>query len=247
MISPIEIRQQSFKKGIRGFDADEVKSYLSSLANEWQELLEQNGKLKYELENCGSQLESYKEKENMLGKILEQTESSSQKVLESARKEAEIIKKEAEQKAYQMLQDAYKERSRLEQDINALNGRRNDILVQLKSFLSSQTERIETFKTTEAVKLPTIDPPKPPKSWVEDYEAPESSAPATRSEAPKSPKAEAPKPEAPKAEQPKPASKPESTPEEKRKNILEQAQSSFFDSALADSQNDDIDDLLDEI
>ena len=193
MIAPIEIRQQSFKKGIRGFDTDEVKAFLSSLADEWQDLVEQNGKLKYDLEHCGEQLDSYKEKEAMLGKILEQTESSSQKVLESARKEAEIVKREADQKAYQMLQDAYKERSRLEQEINDLNGRRNDILVQLKSFLSSQTERIETFKTQEAVRLPKIEPPKAPKDWVQEYDvADEPEQPASSTPSPEAAATETP-------------------------------------------------------
>lgn len=35
-ISPLEIRQQEFTKKMRGFDPDEVQSFLESLADEVQ-------------------------------------------------------------------------------------------------------------------------------------------------------------------------------------------------------------------
>ena len=40
-ITPLEIRQKTFEKNIRGFDKDEVNAFLISLSSEWEKLLDE--------------------------------------------------------------------------------------------------------------------------------------------------------------------------------------------------------------
>lgn len=176
MISPAEIRQHSFKRGIRGFDADEVKAFLNSLAQEWENLMSENRSLKVELKTTQDSLQHFREMESMLHKTLLQAEQSSKAALDNAQREAEIRlqeadqqaqqalhnarvesemkKQEAEQRAVGILTQAYEDRSRIEREVHQLNMRRNEILSQMSLFLKAQLDRIQTFEEKEAISLP---------------------------------------------------------------------------------------------
>jgi cell division initiation protein len=159
MINPIDIRQHAFSRSFRGYDPEEVKAFLNNLAREWQELQEKNGELKREVDRLEVSLKQYKEMESMLHKTLQQAENSSATVLENAKKEAENMVGQAEQQSNEILQKAYQERSRIEQEVNDLINRRNDILNQLKMFMRSQLERLDSFEANESMRLYNQAPP----------------------------------------------------------------------------------------
>jgi len=181
MISPAEIRQHSFKRGIRGFDADDVKAFLNSLAQEWENLMSENRSLKVELKTTQDSLQHFREMESMLHKTLLQAEQSSKAALDNAYREAEIRlqeagqqaqlalhnakvesemkKQEAEQRAVGILTQAYEDRSRIEREVHQLNMRRNEILSQMSLFLKAQLDRIQSFEEKEAISLPETKAP----------------------------------------------------------------------------------------
>jgi len=171
MITPLDIRQQSFGKSLRGYDADEVKAYLGSLAQEFERVLDDNRRLKAELDKTAESLQNYKDMETMLRKTLMQAEQTSQSIIENARKDAQLKVQEAEQKANEIIQKSYEERSRIDAEINDLINRRNDVITQLKLFLGSQLERINSFEQYEAKKLVTA-PPTPPAATKRGSAAP---------------------------------------------------------------------------
>ena len=37
MITPIEIRKQTFRKSLRGYDTEEVQAFLQTLSDEWEQ------------------------------------------------------------------------------------------------------------------------------------------------------------------------------------------------------------------
>jgi cell division initiation protein len=234
MISPIDIRQHTFKRGLRGYNEDEVRTFLNSLASEWQKVLEENGQLKHQLEKAEASIQQYKQVEAMLHRTLEQAEKSSADTLENAKREAHNMVQEAENRAAELLQEAAKERSRIEQEIHGLVSRRNDMLVQLRSFLQAQTERLSEFKEHEAVRLERVEVPKVAAAKAAPAPAPVQAAPVVD----RQPKAAQPTPTAP-VEQPAP------TPT--TANPLLKQRTSFFDQALQNSSASAVDDLLDGI
>lgn len=171
MITPVDIRNQPFKKAIRGFDTDEVKNFLNSLSQEWETLIIESKSLKIELEKTKENLASYREMEAMLHKTLITAEQSSRSVVENANKEAllkiqeaeqqanqivqgalldaDMKRQEAEQRSANIVQRAYEERSRVEMEVNALIHRKQEILNQLSLYLSAQLDRIKLFEQNE--------------------------------------------------------------------------------------------------
>lgn len=150
MITPIEIRQQSFKKTFRGYDPEEVRAFLLSLSQEWEKELEESRKIKGEFEKLQANYKSLKEVESMLHKTLIQAEQSSKDVVENARNKAELKLKEAEVRSRNIVKQGIEERSRIEGDITELMARRDEITIQLNMFLKSQLDRLSAFEKNES-------------------------------------------------------------------------------------------------
>jgi cell division initiation protein len=156
MITPIDIRQHTFKKGLRGYDPDEVRAYLEALSREWEAQLELQKRMKQELEQAKARLSSFEQMENILHKTLQQAEQAAKSTQESSQREAEITLREARQQAQQVLSTLEKERSQVQQSTQALLLRRDEVFSQMKSFLAAQLERLTSFERFELI-LPSLE------------------------------------------------------------------------------------------
>lgn len=179
MITPIEIRQQAFRKRFRGLDAEEVRAFLQGLSQEWESLREENRLLKEELERTKASYHTLKEVENMLHKTLVQAERSSRDTLETARQKAELKIQEADSQSKEIIRRAMKGREELQKEIGELFKQREEVLMQLRVYLKTQLERLENF--TPANSLPPGNPlgnpthiEKPQKSPEETFQNPAS-------------------------------------------------------------------------
>ncbi len=157
MVTPIEIRQHTFKKAFQGYNKDEVQSYLTNLSSEWERMIEDNKRFKLELEKTTAALDNLRQVESALHRTLLQAEETSKSTVENAKTTADLRIQEAEATAKEMLRNAIDERSRVEMQTNELVSRRNEILQQLKSYLTAQTERLKTFEEKE-MKSPLVAP-----------------------------------------------------------------------------------------
>lgn len=153
MITPIEIRQQAFNKKLRGFDPAEVKGFLQGLSQEWESLREENRGLKEELERTKANYHALKEVEDMLHKTLMQAERSSKDTLETARQKAELKIQEADSQAAEIIRRTIKDREELQSEIGGLYKQREEVLMQLRIYLKTQLERLDSFTPSEL--LPT--------------------------------------------------------------------------------------------
>ncbi len=105
-ITPLEIRQKTFEKNIRGFDKDEVNAFLISLSAEWEKLLDEIKETRFRLENSEKEVAKLREVESSLYKTLKTAEDTGANLIENSRKEAELQIKESQLKADMILNEA---------------------------------------------------------------------------------------------------------------------------------------------
>lgn len=148
MITPIEIRQQSFKRALRGYDKEDVQAFLQALSTEWETLLESHRAQKDELNKLQASYDTLKEVEGMLHKTLMQAEQSAASLMESARQKADLQVREAEAQARDAIRKGAESQQRIETDISQLIRQREEVIAQLELFLKSQMDRLEGFERT---------------------------------------------------------------------------------------------------
>ncbi len=156
MLTPIEIRQQTFNREFRGYDRVEVDSFLQEVAKVLENQIEANRKIKEEMDKVQASYRTLKEVESMLHKTLMQAEQSSKNTVENARQKADLKIREAEAKARELIQNTIDKKKIIEQDIIELNNKRDEVFNQLKLFLDSQMERLNNFEQRR--ELPSAKP-----------------------------------------------------------------------------------------
>lgn len=57
-ITPLDIRQKTFEKIYRGYDKDEVSTFLSYLSQEWEKLVEEKNALEIKYEHAEKKRQS---------------------------------------------------------------------------------------------------------------------------------------------------------------------------------------------
>ena len=105
-ITPLEIRQKTFERTLRGYDKDEVNGFLLSLSQEWERTIDETKDLRSKLENCEREVAKLREVETSLFKTLKTAEDTGANVVEQANKEGQLMLREAQLQAEAMLNEA---------------------------------------------------------------------------------------------------------------------------------------------
>jgi cell division initiation protein len=121
---------------------------------EWEKQVEENRRLKTELDKIQASYSSLKEVEGMLHKTLQQAEQSTKDTLDNARKRASLIVAESESKSRELLRQGVEQRNQIDKEINELCERRDEILMQLSVFLKTQTDRLSNFGRKTGIVTP---------------------------------------------------------------------------------------------
>ncbi|MBO0948004.1 DivIVA domain-containing protein [Fibrella forsythiae] len=167
-ITPIEIRQHTFEKSLRGYKVDDVDAFLSSLSQEWERVVGESKMLKMQLELAEKELNKLKEIELTLFRTLKNAEDNSSHIAEQANRQAEQYIAETRQKADEqlviakkksavMIQDAENqaryvrenlsvELKSLEQDFKAMERYKDNLMVQIRALATNAMESVDRFE-----------------------------------------------------------------------------------------------------
>jgi cell division initiation protein len=149
-ITPLDIQQKQFSTRFRGFDMEEVDSFLELIREEMEELLRENANLREESRRYEKQLKEYKNIETTLKDTLISTQQMVEEYRSTAKKEADLIAKEAELKAEEMMREAQDKVVKIHEDITDLKGVRRHFKEELKRLVESHLRMMEFDKEREA-------------------------------------------------------------------------------------------------
>lgn len=161
-ITPLNIKKQEFGKSLRGYDTEEVRIYLNSIADDLEDLMSENETLKKNLEEANTQLLEFRRIEKSLQDTLLKAHETTSKSIESTKKQTSLIIKEAEIRAQQIFDKSKEGANELRNSIIVLREERDLILAKLKAIVNSQSHLLEMKieKATEekepASKLTTL-------------------------------------------------------------------------------------------
>lgn len=148
-ITPLDIQQKQFKVKFRGFDMEEVYSFLELIREELEELLKENSMLKEKVSILENQIEEYRKIEQSIRDTLMTAQKLVEDYKANAKKEAELIIKEAEIKAENIIKEAQEKVVKIHEDIVDLKGIRRHFKEEIKRLIESHLRMLEFDKERE--------------------------------------------------------------------------------------------------
>jgi|WetSurMetagenome_2_1015567.scaffolds.fasta_scaffold91631_2 cell division initiation protein len=145
-VTPLDIRKQEFKKGMRGLDSEEVYAFLNTIADEYEAVLSDNRNLRERLVALEERLNEFKAIETNLRNTLLTAEKLTQEAKENARREASLMIREAEMEADKAAESIRAHTSQLRREILELKKNKDNYLTRLKSLLDSHRKMLDGFQ-----------------------------------------------------------------------------------------------------
>jgi cell division initiation protein len=149
-ITPLDIQQKTFPtQMLRGFEQEEVYSFLELVREEMEELLRENASLKEQLSRADSQLQEFNNMNSTLRDTLVTTQQMVEEYKANSRKEADLIIREAESRADEIIKAAQERAVKIHEDIVELKGIRRHFKEEVKRLIESHMKMIEFDKERE--------------------------------------------------------------------------------------------------
>ena len=148
-ITPLDIQQKQFPVKFRGFEEEEVDSFLELIREEMEELLRENTSMREESKRLEKQLKEYKNIESTLKDTLVATQQMVEDYKNTAKKDAELIIKEAELKAEEIIKNAQEKVIKIHEDITDLKGVRRHFKEEVRRLIESHVRMLDFDKERE--------------------------------------------------------------------------------------------------
>jgi len=133
-ITPMDIRQQQFTVRLfRGFDVQEVDTFLEDLAADYETLLKENTLLKEQLQTLEERARGLEDRERVLQETLLTTQKVMEEMKESARREATLVVREAELKGEKVVEAARTVEASIQADVEALKRMRRQLAESVRT------------------------------------------------------------------------------------------------------------------
>jgi len=150
-ITPIDISGHRFGKRMRGYDQEEVRSFLNLVSAEFERIVIDNNALKEELAQIKAGIADYKERERILKETLLTAQKLAEDIKEEARKEAQLVVREAELKGSQLLDQAARKAGQLEAVIQSLRVERDAFEQRIRGAVEQHLRLLDMHQKEEAV------------------------------------------------------------------------------------------------
>ncbi|WP_419742024.1 DivIVA domain-containing protein [Paraclostridium dentum] len=106
MLTPVDIENKEFKKGIRGYREDEVDEFLDLIKEDFENVYRENLELKDKIRMYQEQISKFENIEETLKATLITAQTAAEDTCSAANKKAKIIVEEAELRSRQIIGQA---------------------------------------------------------------------------------------------------------------------------------------------
>jgi len=153
-LTPLDIQKQTFSRGFKGYNPDEVRAYLHLIAEEIERLVRDVDRLARENAMLRDDLEDHSQRERILKDTLLSAQKVSEDVRATARKDAELIVKDAELLSERLISQAMTRVADIERSIQDMKVQRKAVRNKLQGTLDTVQQLLMLDAEEEANELP---------------------------------------------------------------------------------------------
>lgn len=148
-MTPLEIQSHRFARRLRGYDTEEVETFLRMVTDDYEDLVRESDLQRERVARLEKRVEELQQNEQLLQHTLINAQSMSDKMRETAEQECNILLGEAEIRAEKIIDASHRRAARLAENIRELRGLRSGLAEALRSVMQTHLGLVEQL---------TIDP-----------------------------------------------------------------------------------------
>ena len=154
MITPMDIHNKTFSRGLRGYSQEEVDAFLQELASDYERIYREHREMEEEMDTVKTS-------------TLVMAQETAENVKRNAQKEAELAVREAQNEAHHIISDAEAARRKLNTDLLKTEG---DVKIYIEKILANFKSAMALIESAKNTPEPQIV--KAPEGQDEEMELP---------------------------------------------------------------------------
>ena len=145
-LTPVDISNKEFKKGIRGYAVEEVQEFLEEVVENYEKVYEENISLKESLSRVNEKLEHYEKLEATIQNTLLLAQNAADQAKESSEMQAELIIGNANETAQRILDKAHNDVVAINDEYERVKEEFIKFRAKFRGFMNTQ---LQTFDELE--------------------------------------------------------------------------------------------------
>ncbi|MDB2086269.1 MAG: DivIVA domain-containing protein [Clostridium sp.] len=145
-LTPMDINNKEFKRGLRGYNPEEVDEFLDEVVENYEELYKDNSKLREKVASLTEQIEHYSKIESTIQNTLVLAQNAADQAKSSAEKEAELVVKNANETAQRIVDKAHADVIQINDEYDRVKQEFIKFRAKFRNFINTQ---LETFDDLE--------------------------------------------------------------------------------------------------
>jgi cell division initiation protein len=142
-VTPLDLRQTQFATALRGYDKNEVRTFLDDAADDYEQALREIDKLRQDVSRAEQDLAEHRDRELNLRNTLLTAQRLADQIRDSAENEAKMLVREAEGRVDLALQKGQARLEEIEREITELKLRRRDLESSVEASVAAVTNALE--------------------------------------------------------------------------------------------------------
>lgn len=141
-LTPLDIHNKEFSRGLRGYDVDEVNEFLDQVIKDYEALMRDNESLQAKVNELTDKMEHYSDIEESLKKSILVAEKTAEEIKRNANKEAELIIREAEKNADRIINEALSRTRKIAIEVEELKKQAAVYRTRFRMLIEAQLEML---------------------------------------------------------------------------------------------------------
>ena len=160
-VSPLDLRQQKFSRGLRGFDTTEVTAFLVAAADDYEAALRETDRLRQENAHLEALLNEHRENERSLKSTLIAAQRLADDIKAHAQEEAQRIIRDAEGRSELLLEKTQARLEDIQREIDGLKLKRRDAETSIEATIQTLRNTLDYVRELEGRERDAFDNPRP--------------------------------------------------------------------------------------
>jgi cell division initiation protein len=149
-VTPLDLRQQRFQTVMRGYDRGEVQAFLLEVADDYENALRENDKLRQDIAKLEAMLGEHRGQERNLQNTLLTAQKLADSIREHAEQEAARILREAEGRSELLLQKNHARLDDVQREIDGLRMKRREVETSVEALVGTLNNTLEFIREQDA-------------------------------------------------------------------------------------------------
>lgn len=177
MITPMDIHNKTFSKGLRGYSEEEVNDFLRQIVTDYEQIYREHREMEEEMDQMKLKLSNYERISDTMTATLQLAKDTAENVKKNAKRNADILISNAKMEGDRQVKDAEDYRRRLAETMIHTEGNMKNYVSKIRKDLELALASIDALENLKApivpgYAYPAVEPvEEAPKTEEASFEA----------------------------------------------------------------------------